>query len=648
MKKTNSYKLSLIALITAATLAGCSLDGDDGAPGVNGLQGEQGPQGETGATGPTGSNGANGANGNDGANGANGQAGNDGKSLPRELSIEVVGRFATGAYGKSAAEIVQFHKSSNSAFAINGDANQIEVISLANLGNTAVSSPVSDQSLSSNAFTFPAEVTVLDDLGAEKNISLGGVNSIAIHDDVMVIAVAANVKQDNGVVLFYTLDQQGQGTYIKAVEVGALPDMVTVTPDGAKVLVANEGEPASDYSVDPEGSISVIEMANNVPADVAKSINMTTDMVFSDDNLDAEDYDTDAKRMALLTGYGVKFAGPAGNTVAKDLEPEYIVTADDSKMAYVSLQENNAIGIIDLDDLTIEVKALGYKDWGQYQLDFTNKDEVPSFKSIDGLYGMYQPDSLASYTWNNATFIVSANEGDARDYDQYSEEVRVADIIDPDELNMSLSTQLQSQYDQSGGDDYLGRLKITTVLGDADQDQEFEKLYAYGGRSFSIWDQNANLVFDSGDDFGKISSAILGNNFNAAHTENKGDNRSDDKGGEPEAVDVGVIEGRTYAFIGLERSGDLFIYDITNPFNTAFVNHYNNRDFAVDYELDDDLDNPCDVNEGMDCTDIAMAGDLGPESIKFVAAQDSPNNNPLLIIGNEVSGTVTVYQVTEL
>jgi hypothetical protein len=109
-----------------------------------------------------------------------------------------------------------------------------------------------------------------------------------------------------------------------------------------------------------------------------------------------------------------------------------------------------------------------------------------------------------------------------------------------------------------------------------------------------------------------------------------------------------VIEGRTYAFIGLERSGDLFIYDITNPFNTAFVNHYNNRDFTVDYELDDDLDNPCDVNEGMDCTDIAMAGDLGPESIKFVTAQDSPNNNPLLIIGNEVSGTVTVYQVTEL
>ena len=316
-------------------------------------------------------------------------------------------------------------------------------------------------------------------------------------------------------------------------------------------------------------------------------------------------------------------------------------------MAFVSLQENNAIGLINLEDNTIEVKALGYKDWSQYQLDFTNKDEMAEFKSVEGLYGMYQPDTIVSYTWNDTTFILSANEGDARDYDGYSEEVRVKDIIDPDELNKTLSTDLQMQYDQSGGKNYLGRLKVTTALGDENQDGEFEKLFAYGALSFSIWDQNANLVFDSGDDFGKISSAILGENFNAAHTANKGDNRSDDKGGEPEAIDVGEIEGRTYAFIAQVRAGDLFVYDITNPFNTAFVTHYNNRDFNIDYEMDDDLDNPCDVNEGMDCTNINLVGDLGPESIKFVSAEDSPTDKPLLIIGNEVSGTVTVYQVTE-
>jgi hypothetical protein len=170
-------------------------------------------------------------------------------------------------------------------------------------------------------------------------------------------------------------------------------------------------------------------------------------------------------------------------------------------------------------------------------------------------------------------------------------------------------------------------------------------LYSFGGRSFSIYDQNINQVYDSGDDFLKISSAILGTNFNSAHTENAGDNRSDDKGGEPEALDVGMIEGRNYAFIGSERSGDLFVYDVTNPFNVSFVAHYNNRDFTLAFELDDDLENPCDESAGLDCTEVPNAGDLGPESIKFIPAEQSPNGNPLIVIGNEVSGTVTVYQL---
>lgn len=615
---------ALLSVAVATAIAGCAVeDGDTGPQGEQGVAGEQG------------------------VGGVDGQDGQDGKSYPVELKLEVVGRFATGSYGKSAAEIVQFHKTSNSAFAINGDANQIEVIDLSLLSTTAVASPVSDESLTSKAFTFADSVTVTLADSSTEQITLGGANSIAISDDLLALAVAAQDKQAAGAVLFFNLDATGAGTLVKAVKVGALPDMVTFTPDGTKVLVANEGEPASDYSVDPEGSISVIEITAGIPADVAQHINFTSDLVFSNDLIADEDVDTPQEQMTVLAEMGVKFAGPAGNTAAKDLEPEYISVAADNKTAFVSLQENNAIGVIDLEDMTIEVKPLGYKDWSKYQLDFTNKDEVANFQSVPGLFGMYQPDTIATYNWNGATFILSANEGDARDYDAYSEEVRVADIIDVDEENKTLSMELQSYYDQSGGDDGLGRLKVTTALGDADGNDEYEALFSYGARSFSIWDQNINQVYDSGDDFGKISSAILGEYFNAAHTENKGDNRSDDKGGEPEAIEVGMINGRNYAFIAQERAGDLFVYDVTNPFSASFVSHYNNRDFTVDYEMDDDLDNPCDEAEGMDCTDVALAGDLGPESIKFVAAEDSPTNMPLLIIGNEVSGTVTVYQVSE-
>jgi len=616
-----SIKKSVIALSLISLLSACQFDGDDGEQGEVGTQGEQGQIGEQGTA---------------------------GENAIQNVRVEVVGRFSAGGSeiaGKSAAEIVQFHQSSTSAFAVNSASNQIEVISLSNLSTTEVGSPVTDTSLSSTAFAFADEVDVLLADNSLETITLGAANSIAIFEDTLAIAVQATDKTQSGAVLFYQLDNQGAGTFIKAVKVGALPDMVTFSPDGKKVLIANEGEPNSDYSIDPEGSVSIINVIDTVPADLSETINLTSDITFSSDLLADEDFDTDAKRIALLTASGLKLAGPASTTLAQSLEPEYISVSQDSKMAFVSLQENNAIGIINLENNTIEIKPLGFKNWNDSQLDFTNKDEIASFENVENLYGMYQPDTITSYQWNGATFVLSANEGDSRDYDGYSEEVRVKDIIDPDEINKALSTELQAFYDASGGANGLGRLKVTTALGDADNDGVYEGLYAYGARSFSIWDQSINLVFDSGDDFGKISASVLGDNFNSTHTKNKGDNRSDDKGGEPEAIAVGKIGDRTYGFIASERSGDLFIYDITSPFNVSFSAFYNNRDFSVDYELDDDLENPCDTNEGMDCSMIENAGDLGPESIKFVASEQSPNGMPLLIIGNEVSGSVTVYQV---
>jgi hypothetical protein len=622
-----SIKKTIIAISLVSALSACQSDGDNGAQGDVGITG---PQGDVGITGPQGSQGIAGEN------------------TIKSVKVEVVGRFSAGGSdiaGKSAAEIVQFHQTSNSAFAVNSATNQIEVINLTNLPTTQVGNAVTDTSLSSIAFTFFDEVEVALGNNQMETITLGAANSITIFEDTLAIAVEATDKTQNGAVLFYQLDNQGAATFIKAVKVGALPDMVTFSPDGKKVLVANEGEPNSDYSVDPEGSISIINIVEALPADISTTINLSTDITFSSDLLASEDFDTDAKRIDLLKAAGLKLAGPTGTTLAQSLEPEYITLSADSKTAFVSLQENNAIGIINLDSNTIEIKPLGFKNWNDFQIDFTNKDEIASFQKVNGLYGMYQPDTITSYQWQGSTFVLTANEGDSRDYDGYSEEVRVKDIIDPDEMNKTLSTELQTFYDASGGKNGLGRLKVTTALGDADNDGVYEALYAYGGRSFSIWDQNINLVFDSGDDFGKISASVLGNNFNSTHTENKGDNRSDDKGGEPEAIAVGKIGNNTYGFIASERSGDLFVYDISNPFNVSFSAYYNNRDFTVDYELDDDLDNPCDENEGMDCSMIENAGDLGPESIKFVSSEQSPNGMPLLIIGNEVSGSVTVYQV---
>lgn len=229
------------------------------------------------------------------------------------------------------------------------------------------------------------------------------------------------------------------------------------------------------------------------------------------------------------------------------------------------------------------------------------------------VYGAYMPDATTSFQVNGETFYVTANEGDARDSDE-----RIGDLeLDP--ASFPNAEEIQSS-------DALGRLKVSAIDGDLDGDGDFDQLIAYGGRSFTIFDAYGNAVFDSGEMFEQVTSYFAPSFFNATNDENNFDNRSDDKGPEPEAATTGVINGRVYAFIGLERVGGIAIYDVTDPSNSEFVQYLNNRNFSADPTTPE-------VN------------DLGIEDIKFIPAYESPNGEPLLVSSNEVSGTITVFAI---
>ncbi|MGA1133478.1 MAG: choice-of-anchor I domain-containing protein, partial [Prochlorotrichaceae cyanobacterium] len=206
------------------------------------------------------------------------------------------------------------------------------------------------------------------------------------------------------------------------------------------------------------------------------------------------------------------------------------------------------------------------------------------------VFGVYQPDSIAAYTVNGQTYYITANEGDARNRpsdddilvdfpgegDIFSEEARIKDLtLDPTAFPNAAELQ---------ADAVIGRLNVTTKLGDIDGDGDYDQLFAYGGRSFSIWDSNGNLVFDSGDQLEQITATNYPNFFNASNSNNTFDNRSDDKGPEPEGVTVGKIGARTYAFIGLERVGGVMVYDVTVPTAPTFVQYLNDRDFTANPE----------------------------------------------------------------
>eukprot|EP00752_Nemacystus_decipiens_P018831 g16887.t1 len=586
------------AAVISTALVSCG-DGDDGIDGINGV---------------------------DGADGADGM-----DATASTITLSVLGRYLDGEFDESAAEIVDYDPTTQQAFVVNANSGQIDVID--------ASDPA--------APTLASSLDVAADVAGEVGLTagdLGAANSVSVSADFLAVAIEADTKQDNGYIAFYQTD----GTFVTAVEAGALPDMVTFTPDGSKVLVANEGEPNGDYSVDPDGSVTVIDVSGGVASVTAA---------------DVTQLDFDA---VTLTG-PVRISAKAADQAA-DLEPEYIAVAEDSSTAFVIFQENNALGVIDLaTDTVTDIIGLGFKDYSipGNEIDASNEDGGANIRNWP-VFGTYMPDGADAFTFNGSTYIVTANEGDGREYltdatDEtdclttqggfefddgdcfhYLDEIRIKDIQDDGAtIDASLFSRAGADLEE---DENLGRLKVITDLGLIDPGTcttlattgqpgagcDYEALYSYGARSFTIWNAETGVpVYDSGNEFEVITANRYPENFNASNDDNEGDDRSDDKGPEPEAVEIGVIEGRTYAFIGLERVGGIMVYDISNPEAAEFVQYINDRDFSSD-----------DVE-----ADLATVGDLGPEAIKFVAADDSPTSNPMLIVGNEVSGTTTFFDI---
>lgn len=307
-------------------------------------------------------------------------------------------------------------------------------------------------------------------------------------------------------------------------------------------------------------------------------------------------------------GTPVRLGGTPSNSAKLDIEPEYITVSGD--YAYVTLQENNAIAKVDISGSTptLEfVKSLGAKDYSTNNtIDIEEEGEI-LMKNYAELYGLYMPDSIASYKVNDLTYLVTANEGDGREYldsldnDVFVDESKISKL----ELDASIAADYENEND----------LKVVIDMGDTDNDGDYDKLYTYGARSFSIWDDNGDLVFDSKDELSKLTVDYMPDLFN--QDDGEIDGRSGNKGVEPEALTVGKVGNKTFAFVGLERQNAIVVYDISTPSNAKFVNYF--------------------ISE----TD----GDISPEGMKFIEASDSPTGNALLLVAYEVSGTTAVYEI---
>lgn len=453
--------------------------------------------------------------------------------------------------GEAAAEISAYCEKTKRLFTVNNSGvNQIDVID--------ISDP-----------TKPLKIAKIELASYE-----GAANSASVFDGKLAVALESTTnKQGNGkVVVFNTSDY----SLIKQVTVGALPDMITFSPDGKFIMTANEGEPNTDYSQDPNGTISIIETSTYAVTTL--------------------DFASFSGQAAALAKDGFRIS-KAAKSFAQDIEPEYVTISDDSKTAWVTLQENNGVAKVDLTSKTITgIYPLGSKDYNTAEnaIDVSDLDDKIAFNPWK-VKGLYMPDAISHFSVNNVPYFVTANEGDAREYTANTDIKRMKSMkldatVFPDAATLKLDAN-------------LGRLNLVADMGDTDGDGDLDELVSFGARSFSIWNGNTGkIVYDSKNDVDKKTNELG----------TYDDKRSDDKGSEPEAVVAAKMGNQNILFVGLERSDAFMVYDASNPIAPQYLQ-------------------------------TVKTGDA-PEGILFIPASKSPTKRSLLVVSSEGDGTVKIYQ----
>ncbi len=450
--------------------------------------------------------------------------------------------------------------------------------------------PKSEQAFVTNAEGNTLDIYDFSDptaLGSPVSIDLSpygaGPNSVDVSKDGLVaVAMEADPITAPGSVELFDTD----GDHLASFPAGSLPDMLTFAERDRYLLVANEGEALSDDD-DPQGSVTVIKLNKKLSKSTLKTASL-----------------------AGVPRIGEYRIACPGTPFAQDAEPEYI-SEGGFGTALVTLQETNAVGVLDIErGRFVLVRGLGYKDHGKERnaLDPSDDDGGININPWGGLEGMYQPDAIASYTWFGLPYYVTANEGDAREREGCEEEDRVGDVgLDPTAF---------PNAEELEDDAALGRLNVSTTTGDPDGDGDLDRIFSFGARSFSILGPLGGLLWDSGSQLERIAAAEEPERFNFSNEEpGELDERSDSKGPEPEGIDVGTVGFRTYAFVASERQGGIYAYRLQGP-SASFEDYLN-----------------------------ARPEDLGPEGVHFVPRSDSPTGRAMLLVTNEISGSVTAIDV---
>ena len=518
-----------------------------------------------------------------------------------EATVKITEISAISLDGEGSGEIATFHPGSKRIFATNGVKNSIDIFDISN-----VAAPKKVGSLSLSPYG-------------------NDVTSVAAGRDVVVAAVlvtetfsatGAPSTPNGKLVVFDT-----NGKVLSSPDIlGVLPDSVTFAPNGTTALVAIEGQPVcakddpataakedTDYSKasDPEGGVSIVDLTNPA-APVVKFAG------FKQFNV------------AQMKAKGIAVSSVVNN-VAKDFEPEFI-TAVDNKYAYVTIQEANAIGKLDIEAASFESVTRAFESkLSVTARDTSDRDSGAGPRNYANVVGASQPDAIASFKVGSGHYFVTANEGDAREYTCLNDDQRGS--------SLKVDTRRFPNWSTLSANAALGRAKVNPTIGDRDGDGDIDTIHLRGSNSMTMY-RNGIALWDSGELLDQIQIKAFGvANINGSHSLSSdkstmnyvGQDRSDDKGSEPEGVAVGMVGNTRVAILGLERMTALAVFDITQPRSPVFQEWLQML--------------PAKATPAKDVKHWS------PEGIVFVSADKSPSGKALIITSYELSGSISIHQI---
>lgn len=496
---------------------------------------------------------------------------NDSFEQDARLTMQKAGGITLGeANGDGGvAEIVSFNADTNKAYVVNGQESVLNIFDVKADGSFGEAEKLNIQELMK---------------AKDPAFAYGDMTSVAVDTETDRVAVALQdadyTKPGRIAVLNY------ENEIVSVYTAGVQPDMVAFAAGGRYILTADEGEPREGYGAgtsDPAGTVTVADTQTG-------EVRQAGFAAFG-----AEE----------LAESGVLFNRVNGEILSAefDLEPEYIAVSGGT--AYVALQEANAVALLDIEAAQFtKVLPLGFKDYGKEKnaVDLNDEDGTYAPKTYSNTYGVYMPDGIAVYEAEGKTYILTANEGDAREWGDFCDEIK---------------------RNITSADGSVTAKKVRVLDNTCKAGIPAEGNYLYGGRSFSIFavaEDGLSLVYDSANEFEAKTFKYLPAYYNVSNDDVELESRTAKKGIEPEAVTLAAVNGRTYAFIALERIGGIMAYDITDPAKAAFVNYINTRDFNT-----------------------ATGGDVAPEGLAVLAREESV----YLLAAFEVSGTVASYRLTD-